>query len=221
VADDITIDTRTITTADGVALEAEVAVPVRTVAAVVLCHPHPLQGGTMRSLLPSELFRLLPQRSIAALRFNFRGVEGSGGTHGEGIDEALDVGAAISSLHADLPDASIVVCGWSFGADVSLSVVDPNVAAWAAVAPPLRVIDLDAMAAAHDPRPKLLIVPEHDQFDPPERVRRLTEGWQATTVEVIKGADHFLVGRTDRVASLVVDLVERVTAAQDGRTVTP
>src|SRR5262245_25146438 len=77
-------ETSSLTTSDGLRLEAELAVPADPVAAVVLSHPHPLFGGNMRSLVPSELFRQLPARSIAALRFNFRGVEGSEGDHGEG-----------------------------------------------------------------------------------------------------------------------------------------
>jgi len=198
----------TLRTADGLALEAEAFVPAEVRAAVVLCHPHPLHGGNMRSLVPSELFRLLPDRGWAVLRFNFRGVERSEGSHGGGTDESQDVEAAIDWLAGHSEDLPLVVAGWSFGADVSLRVTDPRVTGWVAIAPPLRIVDPATMGASTDPRPKLLIVPEHDQFDPPDRVRTVTHDWVATRIEVVPGADHFLVGRTDLVAQLVGDFVD-------------
>ena len=202
-----------IVAADGVALEAQVVVPPGARAAVVLCHPHPEFGGSMQSIVPSELFRLLPVAGIAALRFNFRGVGASEGSHARGVDEALDVSAAVGALGERTPGLPLVVAGWSFGADVSLTVVDDAITGWVPIAPPLAVVDVSTMLAAGDPRPKLLVVPEHDQYDPPDRVRKMTADWVATSIEVVPGADHFLVGRTDRVAELVVGFVDRLTAA--------
>jgi alpha/beta superfamily hydrolase len=215
VADDTGTRSLTLTTDDGVALEAEARLPSADstgpagdgglVGAVVLAHPHPAQGGSMASLVTSELFRLLPGRGLAVLRFNFRGVGRSGGEHGGGRPEALDVVAAIGALRDLAADGPLVVSGWSFGADVSLSLTDDRIAGWAAVAPPLRVLPLEVLAAAAgaDPRPKVLIVPEHDQFRPPDAAREATIGWASTTVEVVPGADHFMAGRTARVAELV------------------
>lgn len=201
----ITLHDVTLRTGDGLDLEAEITTTAAPRFGVVLCHPHPLQGGNMRSLVPSELFRLLPEAGIAALRFNFRGVDGSQGEHGRGTAEHLDVIAGIDALADALPTTLLIVIGWSFGADVALTVLDPRLAGWVGVAPPLRVVSPEAMVASTDPRPKLLVIPEHDQFNPPERARSLTAHWVATSVETVAGADHFLVGRTGRVA----DLVER------------
>jgi alpha/beta superfamily hydrolase len=199
VGDDITIEPATLTAADGVRLEAEVARPAEPSGGwVVLCHPHPLHGGDMRSLVTSELFRQLPAEGLPVVRFNFRGVGASTGSHGGGVGEQLDVAAAL-----DLAGEGATVAGWSFGADVSLAVGDARIARWVAIAPPLRIVDPATMAAAGDPRPKLLVVPEHDQFDPPDRVREVTASWVETAIEVVPGADHFLVGRTDVVTRLV------------------
>ncbi len=208
VSDDIGPAPLTLTTTDGIRLEAEQVVPSASRAGLVLCHPHPLHGGNMRSLVGSELFRILPAHRLAALRFNFRGVEGSEGDHGAGVTEVADVVAAVAALADRVGEVPVVVAGWSFGADVALRRADPAVAGWVAIAPPLRIVDPTEMETAADPRPKLLIVPEHDQFDPPDRVRSVTAGWQATRVDVIAGADHFLVGRTDQVAARVVDFVD-------------
>jgi alpha/beta superfamily hydrolase len=159
----------------------------------------------MTSLVTSELFRLLPQRGIAVLRFNFRGVGKSGGEHGGGRDESLDITAAIDSLASLSPERPLVLCGWSFGADVALSMTDERLDAWVGIAPPLRILPREEIAAAAgaDPRPKLLIIPEHDQFLVPEAALEATGGWVNTRIETIKGGDHFLVGRTDKAARLV------------------
>jgi uncharacterized protein len=194
-------------TSDGLLLEAELALPSAPRAGVVLAHPHPLHGGSMRSLVTSELFRLLPAEGIAALRFNFRGVEGSPGEHGGGVDEARDVVGAIDALAIAAPGVPLALCGWSFGGDVSLSVDDARLVGWFLIAPTLRVLPLDALVAAADPRPKLLAVPEHDEFRPPDSARSVTAAWVNTRVEVIKGADHFLVGRTSKAADLLVEFV--------------
>jgi alpha/beta superfamily hydrolase len=214
VADDTEIRALRCSTSDGLSLQAEVALPSgpatedAVAGAVVLAHPHPLHGGSMASLVTSELFRALPRRGLATLRFNFRGVGESEGTHGHGEAEVHDVVAAVDALSASTAARPLVVCGWSFGADVSLAVGDERLAAWIAIAPPLRfrpAADYDVVGA--DPRPKLLIVPEHDEFRSPSSAAEATAGWVNTRLEVIPGADHFLVGRTDKAARLVVDFV--------------
>ena len=215
VADDTGTRSLTLTTSDGIELEAELRLPSpdtgadAVTGAVVLAHPHPQQGGSMASLVTSELFRLLPARGLAALRFNFRGVGGSGGEHGHGRAESADVVAALHALAELTPARPLVLCGWSFGADVSLSVVDPILDGWVAIAPPLRVLPVEELAAGAgaDPRPTLLIVPEHDQFRPPDAAREATADWTATTIEAVSGADHFMVGRTEKVAALVAAFV--------------
>lgn len=194
-------------TSDGLALEAEIAVPDDPIGAVVLAHPHPQQGGSMRSLVTSELFRSLPADGIAVLRFNFRGVEESEGTYGGGVDEHRDVIAAIDRLRDATDVRPLVLAGWSFGADVSATVVDDRLAGWFLIAPPLRVLPADAFVVGADPRPKHLAVPEHDMFRPPDAARAATAEWVNTTVEVVAGADHFMVGRTAKVATALVAFV--------------
>jgi len=187
-------------TSDGIDLEAEVARGATPRAAVVLAHPHPAHGGSMRSLVTSELFAALPDLGVAALRFNFRGVGDSGGSHGGGEPERRDVTAAIGVMARLVPGVPLVVSGWSFGADVSLAVDDPALDGWFAVAPPLRILPAGLLVASGDPRPKVLAVPEHDQFNPPDRCAEMTSGWVNTRREVVAGGDHFLVGRTQVVA---------------------
>lgn len=195
----MTRDARTITAGDGVRCEAELATARGTARmGVVLCHPHPRYGGTMRSIVTSALFGALPERGYTCLRFNFRGVEGSEGTWGEGVDEPLDVVAAIDALAHDVPPATpLAVAGWSFGADMALAVTDSRLSGWIGIAPPLRF--RARFGAAADPRPKHLVLAENDEFRAPHEILETVASWAATTVEVVGGASHFFVGRTDRV----------------------
>jgi alpha/beta superfamily hydrolase len=204
------IEARVITTSDGLALEAELATPADGPprSAMVLCHPHPQHGGTMRSIVIGALFDALPRAGVTCLRFNFRGVEASEGSYGDGHGERLDAQAAVATLAAEVA-VPLVLTGWSFGADVSLTIVDDAVSAWLAIAPPLRIFpEFDAVA--RDRRRKLLALAEHDEFREPSWVMAETATWAATQTTVVKGASHFFVGRTDRLVELALAYVDKL-----------
>jgi uncharacterized protein len=178
---------------------------------MVLCHPHPLQGGTMRSLVISALFAELPDAGVTCLRFNFRGVEGSGGTHDKGDAEREDARAAIDALTDLVPAGTpLVLAGWSFGADVALSVHDDRLAGWCAVAAPLRYVR-DPEVVGGDPRPKLLVLAERDEVRPPAEVAAEVAPWVNTTIETVSGASHFFIGKTDTLVALARDFVDGLT----------
>jgi alpha/beta superfamily hydrolase len=201
----------TITSADGIVLEAEYrAARDDERAACVLCHPHPQYGGSMRSLVIGELFRELPAHGVTCLRFNFRGVEGSGGAWDEGRGERADAAAAVAALALRVPTGRpLVLAGWSFGADMALSTDDARVAGWLAIAPPLHYA-VDPDAVGRDPRPKHLVLAERDQVRAPDDLRTATAEWIATTIEVVGGADHFFIGRTDHVVTAARGFVARL-----------
>jgi alpha/beta superfamily hydrolase len=161
-----------------------------TAVTAVLLHPHPDFGGDRFHPVIAALYRDL---EISTLRFDF-----SSST----VEAAqADVLAALDASEA----AAAVLVGYSFGADIALSTGDPRVRGWFGVAPPLRTVPVTAMAAARDPRPKGLAVPEDDQFSPPDRVAALTEDWPATTRVVLRAADHFLAGQAPAVVAAVRD----------------
>lgn len=200
-----------IETSDGVQLEAERARPDgESRAGAVLCHPHPQYGGTMRSIVIGALFDALPAAGVTCLRFNFRGVERSTGTHDDGRGELLDVAAALDrAATLRVQREPLLLCGWSFGADMTLATHDPRVAGWIAIAPPLRFSG-DYTGVAYDTRPKLLVLGQHDEFRDPGSVVDATEEWDATEIVVVAGASHFFVGRTDRVVDATRRFVDRV-----------
>ena len=188
-----------ITTDDGETLEAESAGPGDAHTAVVMCHPHPAYGGDMRVPVLNELMAGLSSAGHGVLRFNFRSAGRSTGTHDGGGAERLDVEAAVATARAQWAGADLVLLGYSFGADVSLAApVDPSKRVL--IAPPLRFGDVAPPAC-----PTLLLVPEHDQFSPPDRARKVTAGWPDVTVEVLAGADHFLSGAIGPITRRTVD----------------
>ncbi len=220
----------TAVTSDGIELEAEAAWPGSTgpegagadgggsgstaAAVAVLSHPHPLYGGDMWNPLVDHLFRALPASGIATLRYNFRGTGRSGGSHDDGKAERLDAVAAFDTavrLAADRSSTAaaprVVSAGWSFGGDVSLAASHDSLSAWIGIAAPLRIVDPASMGAAADPRPKLLLVPEHDQFRPPAEASEITEGWTNTQLDVVSGGDHFLMGHARAVGEKIAAFV--------------
>ena len=173
---------------------------------VVLCHPHPLNGGNMHSDVVLGIRNALVARGLAVLRFNFRGVGRSEGEHGEGVEELDDVRAALSVLAAvpAVDSADLSVVGYSFGAWVGLRAAsgDPRARRLVAVAPPLTMCAMDELFASN--KPKLAVVGSRDEFCPAEQF----ETWFGRLAEpklkaVVQGADHFFWGREGEVGDAV------------------
>lgn len=205
VSVDPTATSPTLLTADGVRLPADLVVPERARAGAVLLHPHPRFGGNRLNAVVAALFRALPGAGIAALRFDFR--SDAGGEGGDLADERLDALAGLDVLAEHVPAVPLLVVGYSFGAAVGLGVDHPAVTARVAIAPPLAVMDVEPAA----PLPTLVLVPAFDQFSPPPAVASIVAGWPDTTVEVIDGADHFLIGRAAAAADRATEwLVARL-----------
>ncbi|MBV6509558.1 MAG: hypothetical protein JJLCMIEE_02652 [Acidimicrobiales bacterium] len=156
----------------------------------------------MHSPVTASLFRFLPKSQVAVLRFDFRGAGNSSGTFGEGVAEANDVHAAIDAVPTALAEIPLAIVGYSFGADVALQVVDNRLDGWLLIAPPLRSVAQASMAASSDQRPKLLAVPEHDQFNPPEQAASRVADWVNTGIEVVTRGDHFLAGQMQVVTGI-------------------
>jgi uncharacterized protein len=196
-----------ITTDDGCLLHGDLAMPALPIAAASILHPHPRMGGDRHSPVVDALFRALPERRIAAVRPDFRGVGRSSGSFGGGMAERLDAAAALELLTAVTPEVPLWSIGYSFGGDVALSVDRADLTGWVAVAPPLAVVSSDPPSrppAGEDHRPTVLVVPAHDQFNPPAAARATTADWSETLVIDVPMADHFLAGRLDAVVDLVL-----------------
>jgi uncharacterized protein len=175
------------------------------VAAAVVCHAHPLQGGMMHFKVVFRAAKALQLSGIAALRFNFRGVGRSEGTHDRGEGEQEDAREALTWLEGRFPGLPLVLGGFSFGSVVALRVAarDARVQAVFALGFPLSMVaDLSFLSSITMPR--LFVQGETDVFGPADalrsRVERLPPPRELT---VVPGADHFFEGQLDAVQAAV------------------
>jgi len=172
---------------------------------VVVCHPHPLYGGDMWSDVVVAICEALSRQSVAAFRFNFRGVGGSEGSYGEGIAEQEDVKAALDFvLSTPLIDTKrIGLAGYSFGAKVALPVAlqDERVNLLALVSPRLSDTDWEQLNGCH--KSKLVIVGEADFASLEGLERHIEDISHSEQYQVISGADHFWLGYEEEVAQRV------------------
>ena len=200
------------TTSDGVTLDGDLRIPESSRAAAIICHPHPQYGGDRHNNVVQALFDALPAARVAALRFNFRGVGRSSGSHDKGGAERLDVAAALEYMAEIAPRTPLLLTGWSFGADVALTVQDDRVAGWFLAAPPLGVVAPTDMAAQTSPAPKVLAIGANDQFNPPAKAAATTADWKNTSIQVIDDADHFFGAQLPSLVTRFSAFVDQFTA---------
>lgn len=170
--------------------------PERPAAAVVVCHPHPLYGGTMDNGIVAALVEHLARRGAATLRFNFRGVGGSEGGYGFGDGEVADTRAALALLR-ERSGVAPALAGYSFGAAVALRAAlgESTLERVVAVAPPLALGALDALTQS---TARLLVIAgEGDTYCPADALRAALP--EHAEVALLAGADHFLAGFEDEV----------------------
>ena len=181
--------------------------------AVIVCHPHPLYGGSMDNNVVYSLSETLTQASLASFKFNFRGVGGSQGEFGQGIGEQEDVKAAISFINTvkKVDSKRIGLAGYSAGAGFALPVGlnDVRIKALAAVSPPLRMFDFDFLKDC--PKPKLFISGSRDNFTPADQFLEFCQNLpEPKEYESIEGADHFWWGYETRLAAKVTAFFTKV-----------
>jgi alpha/beta superfamily hydrolase len=193
--------------------------------AAVICHPHPLGGGSMHNGVVVAIARALASKGVLALRFNFRGVGASEGFHDNGRGERNDVAGALDWLLAQpaVDPRRVSLVGYSFGACVGLAhaLADPTVSAFAAVGLAVEFCNPDAIrpftergqdlsppAPGSRTCPKLFITGERDQLAPPGELLELVERLPAPkSVQIFPGADHFWWGSERKVGELVADFI--------------
>lgn len=171
---------------------------------VVVCHPHPLYGGSMSANVVFGICQTLAEINIAALRFNFRGVGQSQGEYGEGIAEQDDARATLDFVleNENVDKDRIGLAGYSFGGMVALPVAltDERVKRLALISPAL---DETGWAELKDyEKPKLVIAGEEDFVIPRDYFLKMAAE-MPNDYRVIKGADHFWGGHEEEVAERV------------------
>ncbi len=186
-------------------LEALVERPQAAVAGTVAvcCHPHPLYGGTMQNKVVHTLARAAQDQGVTSLRFNFRGVGGSGGSHDKGVGETDDAVAVADWCRRELGAAQLWALGFSFGSYVAFRLAAARAAALlVTVAPPVQRFDF---ARLEVPRcPWLVVQGDADELVNYEAVLDWTRTLDpAPEVETVPGAEHFFHGRLTVLRALV------------------
>lgn len=162
----------------------------------VVCHPHPLFGGTMHNKVVYQIAKTLHQHGAPVLRFNFRGAGLSEGVHDKGHGEAGDVRAAIDYVASEFAGAPILLAGFSFGAFVGLRVgcEDARVKELVGAGVPVNGSDLSYLAECE--KPKLILQSAHDQYGSRERTEALFEQLpEPKEIAFIEAPDHFFEGK--------------------------
>jgi alpha/beta superfamily hydrolase len=162
----------------------------------VVCHPHPLFGGTMHNKVVFQVAKTLHELKIPVLRFNFRGAGLSEGKHDKGRGEAGDVRAALDYLAKEFAAKPILLAGFSFGSYVGLRVgcEDSRVKELVGLGIPVDSSDLSFLAECR--KAKLILQSAHDQFGSRERVEALFEKLpEPKKLVFIDAPDHFFAGK--------------------------
>ena len=192
-------------------LEGLLRSPAAPVGAAVVAHPHPMHGGTMHTKVVHRTAKLLSDRfSLAALRFNFRGVGASEGAYDGGRGETDDLVAAGNWARRRRPLGPYVLAGFSFGSLCALH-ASPRLSPDVLLLIGLPVDRWDGAAPASHAWPVIWIQGESDEFSPPEKSRAIAKarGWMFLSVP---GADHFFAGKLDEFERAAGDALEKALA---------
>jgi len=192
--------------------------------AAVVCHPHPLFGGTLHNKVVFHIMKALNSFGFPVLRFNFRGTGLSQGDHDHGIGEVDDVRAALDWLDNEL-HLPLIFAGFSFGAAVGLKAAcaDSRVKAAISVGTPVVPVAADTELPRiytfdflHDcAKPKLLVSGARDQFGLRTKLEALVRSLpEPKKLVVIEGADHFFEGRLRELREAIETWVKDAVSSQ-------
>lgn len=180
----------------------------------LVCHPHPLFGGTLHNKVVFRAMKALNAFGLPVLRFNFRGAGLSAGEHDHGRGEVEDVRAALDWLDREF-HRPMVFAGFSFGAWVGLRAAcsDARVAALISLGTP---VDVEGQAYAYDflrdcTKPKLFVSGARDEFGPLGEVERsVAAAAEPKRLVRIPDADHFFEGRLPALESAIAEWLRSI-----------
>jgi uncharacterized protein len=176
------------------------------VEACLVCHPHPLFGGTMHNKVVYRIARGLRQEGVVVLRFNFRGVSRSEGVHAEGPGEVEDARAALAFLRARYPGLPYSMAGFSFGSRIILklgcSMAAPRPSRLIAVGFPTKLGRFDYLSTCGIP--KYFVQSTLDEHGPKEALERVFEMFaEPKHLTFIEAGDHFFAGSLDKLEEAI------------------
>jgi uncharacterized protein len=174
--------------------------------AAIVCHPHPLFGGTMHNKVVYQTAKSLDALGLPVLRFNFRGAGLSGGEHDRGAGEQSDVRAALDFLVNKFPGVPILVAGFSFGAWVGLRVGCEHARVSHLIGLGMPVNNTDFSFLRQCNKPKLFVHGSEDEHGAIVKVKSLVSSLPGENhLVVVEGADHFFAGKLDQLHAAVTN----------------
>ena len=183
-------------------------------AAAIVCHPHPLYGGTMHNRVVYRAAKAALQAGLPTLRFNFRGVEKSEGEFADGIGERDDARVALYFLATRFPGTPAVMMGFSFGAWVGLTTgaADPRVRALVGLGLPTGTEDWKCLRTTI--KPLLIVQGTGDIFGPRADIEALFSTLpEPKRLHWVEGADHFFGSKLDEVQTAVRSFLQEFVPA--------
>jgi hypothetical protein len=192
------------------------AVPQTEAAArlpAIICHPHPLYGGTMHNKVAYQAAKTLHGYGLPVLRFNFRGAGLSEGVHDKGRGEQDDAKTALDFMAGEYPGAPLLLAGFSFGASIALRVgcADTRVIELIGLGLPVTRVDSENHAYLRScEKPKILISGTSDVHGPQEKLEALVRQLpphvlEQTRLQFVAEADHFFTGHLDELDRALSD----------------
>jgi len=178
----------------------------------VVCHPHPLFGGTMHNKVVYHVMKAFQAYGLPVLRFNFRGAGLSEGTHDNGHGERDDLRAALDWVQQEYA-RPILFAGFSFGSSVGLRTCcgDARVKGIAALGLPVRAggREYHYSFLAGCTQPKLFISGAHDEYGPQAEVEAVVNtAAPPATLVMVPGADHFFAGKLNQMQVALSDWLQ-------------
>lgn len=195
---------------DSLKLEGLMHVPQGAPRAAVVCHPHPLYGGSMHNNVVDAVLEALWKLGFATIRFNFRGVGMSEGEHAGGQGEVGDAQAAMRFFleQPGVKQDGAVMAGYSFGAAVAIRAGAEMTQVGTIVAIALPVAMGDFSAAAKSGKRIVLIAGDRDAYCPERSISQFAEQNGAhLDLRIIPGADHFFAGDEQQVTSALQEMI--------------
>jgi alpha/beta superfamily hydrolase len=171
----------------------------------VVCHPHPLHGGTLHSKVVFRLARGIRNAGAAVIRFNFRGVGLSEGKHDDGKGEQDDVRAIVAFAKERYPGLPIIGSGFSFGANIALRVAakDNSFERFIAAGLPANRGGFEFLAKCQTP--KIFIHSTNDEHGSRENMEKIfAAAAEPKLIEWIDAEDHFFANRLEQFEQKVI-----------------
>ncbi len=175
--------------------------------AALVCHPHPQHGGTMHNKVVYRIARGLRSTGCVVLRFNYRGVNLSGGSYGEGEGEMDDARVALDYLRSRYPDLPFTLAGFSFGSRIALRLACGGAGARRVIAVGFPTVYKDRSYLDGCSVPRAFVQSTHDEFGPVADLQAVVAGLpEPKRLVLVEAQDHFFAGALPELEAAIASL---------------